>query len=201
MSVIFGFLPASLEQCKNALLLAIGVFVGWFLNPAAWPAVGGPFRAIAIMLAQASRESGYAATASGDGGQSIGILQYNSATVDGDPLPVASGESDWRLSPFWSGFYACKYVAAAVVQQPRWILELAAPVVVSYGAWRHLWTHGVTAASYASLVADRGAVLTRATAEERVQLSFYAWRALSLVVVVVVVQLFIAAGVIRLARR
>lgn len=157
-----GFLPGTMEQARNVASLLLGGIIGWLANPLIW-FVFGPFRWLAFLKATALQESLYDADArviiqNEDGvliEESAGILMYNrlSSTlpqpIDSPAiitLPVGSLEDpelgDWRLSPFWSGFYAPRYYSAVLIRSPLWFL-MAVPIW-GIGIARWAWTNSTS---------------------------------------------------------
>ena len=135
---------AAAGHLSTILPLVLGLLLGWLMNPILW-LIASPPRWIAMVLARAAQESGYSASVGGDGGASVGILQFNVANIgvygDEDASP------DWRTSPYASGRAAADYVADALTTSWRWWI-LRVPVLgpVALG---HLWTHGLS--GYGSL--------------------------------------------------
>ena len=128
---------------SSILLMLAGGMVGWLLNPSIW-LVAGPVRWCALLLTRAAQESGYSAGAAGDGGASVGILQFNVANID----TYGDGTSTWRSSPFRSGLAAAEYVSDALSASWSWWSAIRKPWS-GVAAFGHLWTHGLS--GYASL--------------------------------------------------
>lgn len=77
----------------------------------------------------------------GDGGRSLGILQFL------DTTRAALGMTDDQaLSPLWSGYYGAVYVSQALLSDWSWWYSLSLPFYGA-GALRVLWRSGIGAAS------------------------------------------------------
>lgn len=128
--------PQTWKQWQTALLVMLGATLGLVRYPLAILA-GGPLARAIRAFAHASQESAFQVDAVGDGGSSIGVLQWNSGN---DTVP-----QELRRSAFWSGWYQPAEVQRALLHSWRWWV-LAVPVL-GFGAERYLWTHGYSAAS------------------------------------------------------
>lgn len=150
--------PQDMREWKAAGLLLLGGYVGWLISPLLWFA-WGPMRWGAFLLASAAQESGFDPEIEGEA-EELGILQFtaNSPFVLGIAPNPATEEVDWRLSPFWSGYYAARYYQAQAWLAPGLLLLWLVPVLGSAAA-RFTWTHdlasygvsGVAKEAYASV--------------------------------------------------
>lgn len=125
-----------LSRLGSIVALILGAIVGYATHPLVW-LTGGPVRWIRRVAAMAAQESGYNPEAAGDGGGSVGILQWSEGTwsdVAGFPL-------SWRTSSFLSGYAAGGFWQSAILAHPSWIIKLWPPYY-GYGAMRWGWTHG-----------------------------------------------------------
>jgi len=97
----------------------------------------GPLRWFPWLVAGSWVESDWLANAIGDGGSSVGVLQYN----DG-----AAVKPKDRGSAFWSGFAAAEYtVTVAARGGVASFVALRWPIV-GYLAWRWSWRSGTAPA-------------------------------------------------------
>lgn len=145
--------------------LALGAFLGFWVNPRSWPALHGPFRTVAIVLGTQAIESNGVEDAvkqESNGTVSRGLLMYNDVTADGDPLP-ATTDYEWRNCAFCSGFRYPQYIAAAVTHQPAWALVLSLPLPMSWAWFRWVHRHGYSSSSWA------GAKVSEVYAEARAE--------------------------------
>ena len=171
MITFSGALPSGATKWTNAFMMIAGVMLGWMVSPVVW-LVAGPFRMIAMLLAQSSQESGYNATVCGDAGSSCGIAQFQLATIE-----ALGGDNDDRNSPFWSGYYSVRMVRKALLTKRGWCL-IGVPIY-GYAVLRYLWTHGWNAASpWENAWSKKGP--GGSLAEPRAWGSFLLWRLLSL---------------------
>lgn len=131
---MLGFLPTSTSAALSTVALVLGATASWFAHPLIWLCFG-PFRWIAAILMTAAQESSYNASAEGDDGASVGILQFTAPTWE-----ALGGDPDRRTSSMLSGWYAGAYVQNAILTDVRW-LWMAVPVY-GYAVMRFLWTHG-----------------------------------------------------------
>jgi len=132
--------PTTAQRWADYALLLVGGLLGWLLHPVLWLAAG-PFRWLALLTMTAAQESGYNRDAAGDGGDSVGMLQFNVKswpTLTGRPL-------EDRASPFWSGFYAARYVQLGLLTSWGW-WKLALPIE-GPAVMRWMWTHGISASA------------------------------------------------------
>jgi len=81
----------------------------------------------------AASESNFDGTALGDDGASVGILQFNVVNLE------LVRRQDWRLSSFWSGLAAVRYIGR---QDWPELLALLRPGDAGAVAWRSLWVSG-----------------------------------------------------------
>lgn len=126
----------------NVLVMYLGALVGWLTHPIVWLPLGfTPFRALHYLGVSARQESGWNKDASGDGGNSVGILQFNVKT-----WPALTGlDLEERKNCFKAGYYAIVFIQDALLHDWMWWVQLRVPV---YGiaALRWMWTHGVSKA-------------------------------------------------------
>lgn len=184
-------LPTTGRKAFDAFMLALGGLAGWILHPSIW-IVFGPFRWIAFLQATAAQESGWNREAAGDGGRSVGMLQFYDATWDG----LTGRPADDRLSPFLSGLYAAAYVATALYTDRRW-LRLGLPWAgFAWGRW--LWTHGYAQSSTDATFAE---VLAASRAESRAWPAWYVWRGLLLAPMLLLLPALIAVPFVAKWRR
>lgn len=135
-------LPQGWPEWRSAGLLVLGGLVGWVVSPMLWFA-WGPMRWPAFLLASAAQESGYDAEAIGAAGE-VGILQFSASspwTAAAAPAP-SGGDDDWRLSPFWSGFYAARYYHLQAWSAPGLVLVWFVPILGA-AVMRWTWTHAL----------------------------------------------------------
>lgn len=113
-------------------MMLLGAVLGMILTPGMilFPA-SRMFRGLSVT---ARVESDWDPDASGDGGESIGLLQFND--VNADLLPWQG----WRRSPLWSGYAAVRYIDRTVRGRAAW--RLLAPDADGLAAWRSLWVQG-----------------------------------------------------------
>ena len=152
-------------EARMALFMAqLGALSRWCWSPTAI-LLGSPFRWCAMIAVTARAESVYDPAAVGDNGSSIGIMMFNTQNkIVQRTIPIAMRETttgiaevyrvtdsgraalvnlavvDWRLSPFWSGWYAVENITSAVWTDPRyWGIRLP-----WFGTWylRVLWKWG-----------------------------------------------------------
>lgn len=133
---MFGKLPTTGSQWTVAAQLVVGGLVSWLLHPLVW--ILGPVKFVSILLATAAQESTYRADASGDGGRSIGALQFYDSTWVG----LGLGDLERRKSVWWSSWGAAAYIADAFVTDTGWIWRLLVPYYAG-GYARLLWVNGV----------------------------------------------------------
>lgn len=135
--------PSTWESWKNVLVLHLAALVGFVTHPLVWAvSLFNPAVYLMAIGATAGQESDYSATAAGDDGDSVGLLQFNVNT-----WPDLTGrELADRTSPWWSGYYAAAYVQDALLASWLWWPLLMIPVF-RIAAYRHLWTHGASASS------------------------------------------------------
>lgn len=139
-------LPSTFQKWGVWFSCSLGALLGYFLNPRIWLTLTGPFRWWSMISAMMAAESDYTADASGDEGQSLGVLQFGSmhlADFVGSSA-LSSGEGDPRLSPFKSGFYSAKYVSSTLSNSFDWYWKMATPVL-GFSALRMMWTGGSSA--------------------------------------------------------
>jgi hypothetical protein len=86
-------------------------------------------------------ESSLNATASGDNGRSIGVLQFLDTTAE-RLAPEVPYRMDWRKIPRACGFAAVVYIAQAVRDNPEWkdLLTVEDPLS-RLAAFRVLWRY------------------------------------------------------------
>ena len=98
------------------------------------------------MSGMMAQESNYDASASGDEGDSLGVLQFGTMHLSGflSTSTLDSSTSDPRLSPFRSGFYSARYVNQTLGVSFSWIWKMAVPVL-GFSAVRMMWTGGSSA--------------------------------------------------------
>ena len=135
-----SYLPQSSSQWWALAQFEAGGFLGWVTHPILW-VVAGPFRWASLLAMTAAQEAGYNATASGDGGASVGIAQFN---VNSWPELTGRDLAD-RESPFLSGYYSARYVHVALLTSWSWF-AVALPFI-GPAFLRFMWTHGVSASS------------------------------------------------------
>lgn len=135
---MFGRLPSGTSQWITAVQLVAGGLLAWITHPLVWIAFG-PARWCAFLLATSAQESTYNNDAVGDGGRSVGALQFYDSTWEG----LGMGDLDRRKSAWWSTWAAAKYVGDAFATDIGWVWRLAIPY---YGAGygRLLWVNGVS---------------------------------------------------------
>lgn len=133
--------PSTWAGWRDVAILHVAALVGWFTHPLLWPvSYFNPFLFLLAIGATASQESTYNRDAAGDGGDSVGMLQYNIAT-----WPDLTGRDlGDRTSPWWSGYYAAAYVQDALLASWAWWPALMVPVF-RIAAFRRMWTNGVSA--------------------------------------------------------
>jgi len=163
--------------------LHVGALVGWLTHPTLW-LIYSPARWLLYVGVTASQESGGVLTATGDGGASVGLLQFKDTTWTAI-LPDVPLEK--RLDPYWQGYAAGVYVQTALLTRWKWWPALAIPVW-GMGAMRRLWRSGIASADGAFSWADTGAP---AYAGGRVWPTYLRWVLLALVVNVVLYMSFL----------
>lgn len=122
----------------NSLYLIFWGLISWMLHPLVW-VVMGPMKWTAFLQMTAAQESSYGTNTVGDGGRSIGILQFFDDTWEDLDL----GDLDRRNTIRWSAWGAGTYVQSALLTDAGWIWRLFIPYF-SAGYGRVLWTNGVT---------------------------------------------------------
>jgi hypothetical protein len=116
----------------NRTAMLLGAVLGMVLTPGM---VLFPLsRMVRGLTVTARVESDWDPDASGDAGESIGLLQFND--VNADLLPW----DGWRTSPLWSGYAAVRYIDRTVRGRAAW--RLLAPDADGLAAWRSLWVQG-----------------------------------------------------------
>jgi len=166
---MFGRLPSGASQWTVAGQLVVGGLVSWLLHPLVW--IVGPIKFVAILLATAAQESTYNSEASGDGGRSIGALQFLDSTWTG----LDMGDLDRRTSAWWSSWAAAKYIGGAFVDEPGWIWRILFPYFGG-GYARLLWVNGVTS----GLTRDFSAMVEYWDSEGAARTAWNTWRLISL---------------------
>lgn len=197
--------PGNIEEAISLLWLLIGAFLGYLRHfllwipfgvsvmafvPVLWPFLPftvalGAVRYVALIAIVAAQESRYQAAASGDSGRSRGILQIydlTKAEITAKAYEMAGGVDDWRLSPFWSGYYSAEYVNNALMTTPIWGVWFALPFV-DVAAIRRLWTHGYDIDSAMSVLMSTDDIEQSSVMEQKEHSYF----ALSVVVTLTVV--------------
>jgi hypothetical protein len=113
-------------------MLLLGAVLGMVVTPGM---VLFPLsRMVRGLTVTARVESDWNPDASGDGGASIGLLQFNDVNADLVPW------QGWRTSPLWSGYAAVRYIDRSVQGRDAW--RLLAPDADGLAAWRSLWVQG-----------------------------------------------------------
>lgn len=126
MTVLTSYLPSSISQWWTAAGVLAGGMAGWATHPALW-VVAGPARWPGILLGTCMSESRWGAYVLGDEGQSVGPMQWHATNVGLVSAPTST--SDWRTSPWWSGYAAAVYFARRVVSDPVSALGARVPVL------------------------------------------------------------------------
>lgn len=143
-------LPKGSTEWRAAAAMLVGGFIGSVIHPATW-LTGGPLRWMSLLMAMASQESGFNPEASGDGGRSIGILQFYDTTW----AYLGMGDRS-RTSGFWSGYAAAAYVQSALASDWRWLI-IGVPFIGPTYA-RILWRYGSDAFAVAQVMEAMGVV-------------------------------------------
>lgn len=134
MTAIRAAIP-SLAGFGVLLRVWLGGIAGYIVSPTLWLAFPGLLGWLVSLAITAAQESAYLADAEGDGGESLGVLQFYVPTRE------ALGMTDAHaLSPAWSGYYAARYVQGALLTDIRW-WAIALPILGT-PFLRFLWTHG-----------------------------------------------------------
>jgi hypothetical protein len=139
-------LPSDFQKWGVWFSCSLGTLLGYVVHPRIWLTLTGPFRWWSFMSATMAQESNYTADASGDDGQSLGVLQFGTMHLSGfiGADSLTSGSADPRLSPFKSGYYAAKYVSDTLSNSFSWYWKTAVPVL-GFSAIRMMWTGGSSA--------------------------------------------------------
>lgn len=167
---MFGKLPSTGSQWWSALRLIFWGLLSWITHPLIW-VVMGPFRWSAFLLATASQESSYNPEASGDGGRSIGILQF----LDDTWTSLDLGDLDRRYDVRWQAWAAGKYVQVALLDGWGWVWRLFLPYFgAGYG--RLLWTRGIVG----GLEPDFDGMIENWDSEGNARPAWNTWRLISL---------------------
>jgi hypothetical protein len=155
------------EQTAAFIRALIGVVIGILSTPAVWYWFLFFPRVVRAVWATGWSESNWSPTAAGDGGDSVGVFQFRSATW----ADLGVGDLAGRENPFDSGRAFVAYARRG--SKP---LQLLTPGIAGLRAWRVLWTRGPSMEVPASLV---GGWEARYMAED--SLAVRSWRAPPLV--------------------
>lgn len=142
-----------MSRALALLRLVAGLLAGWVAHPSLWLAVGSPVRWLHLVLSRAWVESRFNPDAVGDGGRSVGVLQFVDSTRAA-LFPEWTSEQ-WAC-PARQGWAAAAYVAAALAACPRWYVRLRLPAPWGPAALSYLWTCGASRSCATAPWADLG---------------------------------------------